>query len=295
MTFAAVAVGVVAAGASAYSASQQSDAAGNALSAQNGMYDQAKQAITNATSAATGYLQPYADAGKTDLASLQAGLADGSLNAPMTDAQYQASPLYTPMVSSLADLQATPGYQFQLDQGLQGVNNSASAKGSLLSGATLKATNDYAQGQAATGYQAAWQRAQTAYQQAFNNNQSTQNQKFNQLQSVANNGQAAATNQGNYQMSGADALAGVSSNFGNNAANLALAQGQIGANATTGISNALTSAAGNYLTNNSGTTAAATTATTPSYASGMQSFNNTGGSLNQWLGGSYDPVTGSFT
>lgn len=108
--------------------------------------------------------------------------------------QYQKDVGYTPMVNSLEELQATPGYQFQLEQGLQGVNNSAAARGGLLSGANMKAINDYAQGKASTGYQNAWDRAQNAYSNAFNRNQ----QKFSNLQSMANNGQTAAGTQGNY-------------------------------------------------------------------------------------------------
>lgn len=49
--------------------------------------------------------------------------------------------------------ESTPGYQFQMQQGLKGVQNSAAAKGGLLSGAAMKAMNDYAQGQAGAGYQ----------------------------------------------------------------------------------------------------------------------------------------------
>jgi hypothetical protein len=122
-----------------------------------------------------------------------AGIGQGSLMNYGMD-QYKQDVGYTPMVNSLAELQATPGYQFQLEQGLQGVNNSAAAKGGLLSGANMKALNDYSQGQAATGYQAAWDRAQNAYSNAFNRNQ----QKFSNLQSMANNGQNAAQTQGGW-------------------------------------------------------------------------------------------------
>lgn len=90
---------------------------------------------------------------------------------PYTEEEYRNSPLYTPMVRNLAELQATPGYQFQLEQGLQGINQQAAARGGLLSGAQLKAANSFAQNQAATGFQAAWERAQQAYQNAFANRQ----------------------------------------------------------------------------------------------------------------------------
>ena len=95
-----------------------------------------------------------------------------------TPEMYKESPLYTPMVNNLAELKATPGYQFQLQQGEQQLGQTAAATGGLLSGAQQKAANNYAQNQASTGFQAAWQRAQTAYQNAFN----TYNQQYaNQL------------------------------------------------------------------------------------------------------------------
>ena len=94
--------------------------------------------------------------------------------------QYKQSPLYTPMVTNLAELQATPGYQFQLQQGEQALGQTAAARGGLLSGAQQKAAQNYAQQQAATGFQSAWERAQQAYTTAFNQNLARQQQ----LQSV---------------------------------------------------------------------------------------------------------------
>lgn len=85
-----------------------------------------------------------------------------------TPEMYAQSPLYTPMVRNLAELQATPGYQFQLEQGQKQLNQSAAARGGLLSGAQLQAAQQFGQKQAATGFQDAWQRAQNAYMNAFN-------------------------------------------------------------------------------------------------------------------------------
>ena len=85
-----------------------------------------------------------------------------------TPEMYKESPLYTPMVRNLAELQATPGYQFQLQQGQKQLDQSAAARGGLLSGAQLQAAQQFGQKQAATGFQDAWQRAQNAYINAFN-------------------------------------------------------------------------------------------------------------------------------
>ena len=185
----------------------------------------------------------YAEAQKeytaTKQAEAQANPQYGALAQNYGMEQYKKDPGYTPMVNSLADLQATPGYQFQLEQGLQSLGNSAAAKGSLLSGRQMKDVNNYAQGQASTGYQAAWERAQNAYQNAFARDTSNKSNTFNRLQSMANSGQTAATNQGGFTMQGAGALAGVATNLGDTQGGLAQAQGQNQANMYTGIGNAL--------------------------------------------------------
>ena len=100
--------------------------------------------------------------------------------------QYKQSPLYTPMVNNLAELQATPGYQFQLQQGQQQLGQSAAARGGLLSGAQMKASQNYAQNQASTGFQNAWQRSQDAYGKAFGQNLQTQQQMGDVLMGGAN-------------------------------------------------------------------------------------------------------------
>jgi hypothetical protein len=80
-----------------------------------------------------------------------------------------------------AALRATPGYQFTLDQGLQGVENSAAARGLQLSGATLKDLNNYAQGT-----------ADTTYQQQLGDAQSIYNTQVGNLMSLAGLGGSSA-------------------------------------------------------------------------------------------------------
>ena len=133
-------------------------------------------------------LKPYTKLGKQAAAGYQAGMPGWADTAqyqqymqPYTQEQYRQSPLYTPMVNSLAELQATPGYQFQLQQGQQNLAQQAAARGGLLSGAQMKAAQGYGQQQAATGFQQAWQRAQDAYTKAFNQNLAQQGQYGNLL------------------------------------------------------------------------------------------------------------------
>lgn len=211
MTFASIAAGVGAAasigGAAAGAAGSSSAAKANQkiaqqqLDFQKQIYNQAQQ-----------NLNPYISFGQNALTGY--GSALPSLTTPYSTAQYQQSPLYTPMVNNLAELQATPGYQFQLGQGEQAIQQSAAAQGGLLSGAAAKAMNDYAQNQASTGFQNAWQRAQTAYGTAFNQNLA-QNQQISNIYNAASGmGSNAAT-----------ALAGVGQNpaISNAYSNLGLA------------------------------------------------------------------------
>ena len=165
-----------------------SAAAGSAASSANKANQELAKALYFDTSK---NLKPYMKLGKQAAAGCQAGMpgwADTSqyqqYMQPYTQQQYQQSPLYTPMVNSLAELQATPGYQFQLQQGQQQLNQSAAARGGLLSGAQMKAAQGFGQQQAATGFQQAWQRSQDAYTKAFGQNLSQQQQYGNMLLSA---------------------------------------------------------------------------------------------------------------
>lgn len=150
-------------------------------------------------------LRPYRRAGKygakreQEMADLYAQNLE-RWTSPYTREQYEQSPLYTPMVRNLAELQATPGYQFELQQGQQALAQQAAARGGLLSGAQQRAAGNYAQKQAATGFQNAWQRAQQAYQSAFAQNMA-QNQNAANMTAqsaglfggIANRGMQAAS------------------------------------------------------------------------------------------------------
>jgi hypothetical protein len=97
-----------------------------------------------------------------------------------------------------ANLQNTPGYQFQLQQGNNALTNAESATGGLDSGAALKAAQQFGQGLAGT-----------TYQNAFNNNLEQNAQTAQELENQAGSGLNAAnitgnvnTNIGNAQSSG---------------------------------------------------------------------------------------------
>lgn len=126
------------------------DAITQSNTAINSGLDKANQGITDAQGnvkniydTETSMLQPYQAAGLQSLNKLQSSAGT-----------FQFNP---------ADLQNDPGYQFQLQQGLKALGNSAATRGMLQSGATLKNTEQYAQGLAGTSYTNAYNRALSTY------------------------------------------------------------------------------------------------------------------------------------
>ncbi len=82
--------------------------------------------------------------------------ADGtySVNSHQFDTQKQAQNWISnrPNDFNYQGFQQSPGYQFRVDQGNQGIERMAAARGLRLSGSTLKAADDYNQGMASSEY-----------------------------------------------------------------------------------------------------------------------------------------------
>lgn len=95
-----------------------------------------------------------------------------------------------------AQAEATPGYQFQAQQGEQAVQNSAAASGGLLTGGTLKAEQNYGQGLASENYQNTFNNALTQYQTAYNTFQNNAANAYNREAGIAGIGQTAANQLG---------------------------------------------------------------------------------------------------
>lgn len=132
-----------------------------------------------------------------------------------------------------AQAEATPGYQFQLQQGEQALARSAAASGDLLSGGQLKAQDEFAQGLASTNYQNAYNNALQTFGTNYNVFQQNQANRFNRLASVAGIGQTSAGQLGAQGQGAA-----------NNISNLLLTSGQqIGNN----INNAAAATASGYI------------------------------------------------
>lgn len=113
-------------------------------------------------------LQPYTQAGVSGVNSLSGLLG---LNG---QASQQA-------------LQQDPSYQFRLQTGLDGVQSGAAAQGNLLSGATQKALNNYAQSTASQEYGNTFNRLLGISQLGENAAAQTGNSGNSVAQSVANN------------------------------------------------------------------------------------------------------------
>lgn len=180
MTFAMSAIAaatVVGAGASIYSANKAANAqqqgAQQSAAQQQAMFD--KQVELQA---------PFREGGLTAQNRLMTllGLSPGGAGTPGVSVDPN-SPDFGKYARDfgMADFQADPGYAFRLEQGMKGLQQSAAARGGLLSGTTLKGITDYGQGAASQEYGNAYNRYQT--------NRANQ---LNPLQSLMGAGQTSA-------------------------------------------------------------------------------------------------------
>lgn len=116
--------------------------------------------VNAATGQANGTLQSLLNGQNQNLASgIQSGVqGNTSLQ------QYAASNPQFNFQPTQQQLENTPGYQFQLQQGENAITNSAAAQGLSQGGSTLAALTQYGQGLAGTYYQNAFNNAQSQFQ-----------------------------------------------------------------------------------------------------------------------------------
>lgn len=115
------------------------------------------------------------------------------------------TPFLTPFQAPTSATEANdPGYQFRLNQGTQALDNSAAAKGDLLSGNTLQGVTQFGQDYASNEYGNVYNRALQQYQLAQNNSTNIFNRLADvsglgqtSLQQLANSGTSAAGQIGN--------------------------------------------------------------------------------------------------
>ncbi len=167
--------------------------------------------------------------------------AMGSLTAPYSGGAFTA-----PTAEQAAQ---TPGYKFALNQGENAVQAGASANGSLLTGGTLNAENQYAQGLANTNYNNVYNRALQTYNTNYNTWANNQANQFNRLAAVSGMGQTSAQTLGSQGLQSAGQVANtldstgrqIGTDFQN--AGAATASGYVGAANAWG--NGITGATGN--------------------------------------------------
>lgn len=139
----------------------------------------------------------------------------------------------------------TPGYQFQLQQGLGAMQNSQAAQGGLIGGNAMTALNNYAQGAASANYQQVYQNALTQYQQAYNIFQGNQTNEFNRLASLSGAGQTAAQTLGQQGQSAAGNVTNINATAGGQIGNSLMAAGGATASGYAGLANSLSGGVGN--------------------------------------------------
>lgn len=98
---------------------------------------------------------------------------------------------------TLAQAYQDPGLQFQMQLGEQALQNSAAARGDLLSGNTLTALDQFGQGLGAESYQNVYNRALQNYQTNQNNFYQNQANTYNRLAGTAGMGLNAAAGMNN--------------------------------------------------------------------------------------------------
>jgi hypothetical protein len=159
-----------------------SGAAKSAANTQAAAAEQSAAEAQNQYTQTEANLQPYMNAGYMGLSALQGSLGLGGASGSELTANGLSGLTFQPTQAQLA---ATPGYQFDLNQGLQSVQNANAAQGLGVSGAALKGAAQYATGLA--------NNTLTTQQQIF---QSNLGNVLNPLESLANLGQNSAVQTG---------------------------------------------------------------------------------------------------
>lgn len=162
-------------------ANQQAKAAQNAAKTQADAAEKASQIQKDMFDQVRSDLNPYRTAGNDALAQLMAGMGQ--------DGQFMKT-------YSGQDIYDDPSYQFRVNQGNNAIQSSAAAQGGLLSGATLKALQNYGQ-----------ESASQEYQNAYNRFNADQTNQYNRLSNLVGIGQNAAAQTGNAGTQTAQAIA----------------------------------------------------------------------------------------
>ena len=176
-----VAAAVIAGGATIAGGAMASRASSKAAKTQAASADRASQIQQENFEQTRKDLMPYKQAGDTSLKQLMGQMTpNGYFNQTYTG----------------QDIYSDPSYQFRLQQGQDAIQSSAAAKGGLLTGATLKALQNYGQ-----------ESASQEYSNAYNRFNADQTNRYNRLSNLVGIGQNAAAQVGNAGAQTAQAVA----------------------------------------------------------------------------------------
>jgi hypothetical protein len=184
-----IAGGVISSNAAGKAASTQANAAESAAQlqaqeAQNALNFQEQEWNTQQANMA-----PWLKEGGTALNNLS-----GLLNTPGQGLLTPWTQTFTPPTA--ATEANDPGYAFRLQQGEGALANSAAANGSLLSGNTEEAQQEFGQNYASNEYSNVYNRALQQYQQNYGIFENNQTNTFNRLAALSGVGQTAGTTLG---------------------------------------------------------------------------------------------------
>jgi hypothetical protein len=212
-------------------ANNEQQAIGTATAAQN-----------TATTAQTANAQPFISTGQGASNNLASLIAPGGQLTQNYAGQYGQFTAPT-----AAQAQQTPGYQFELQQGLNSLQNSAAARGGLLSSGTAKNLLGYAEGTAASNYQNTYNNALNAYNENFGVYNTSQNNLFNWNYAPSVLGASSASSLNSTLQSGANNLANINLGGAQQYGQDIMGQGAAQAAGTVGSTNALTAGIGGAL------------------------------------------------
>ena len=152
--------------------------------------EEAKGYLTRGTEESKGYYSPYYQTGTASSNRLAALLGVGG-DTGAKDYGYLTQE-FTP-----DKLQFDPGYLFRLNEGLKQLQGQAAARGGLLSGATIRGGQKYAQGAASTEYANAYERQRQRQQDIYNMLSGQQRTGYQAGSAMADIANQYAANMGN--------------------------------------------------------------------------------------------------
>lgn len=180
---------------------------------------------------------PFLETGQASARMLAADLAPGGSLTKTWDTPFVAPTDVTE--------QNDPGYKFRLQQGQKALEDSAAARGGVLSTGTAQDLTKFGQDYASNEYGNVYARAVDQYQRAYNIFRNTQTDTFNRLSVSAGGGQVAAGELGQAGQAAAGNIANINMAAGREiGANINNA-GAATASGYAGIGNAITGGIGN--------------------------------------------------